>query len=142
MTDVRIIVRTPDRTREADVALSGSTTGGDVIQAAVENWLLPEGADYSLVNTRTAKPIQPAGSLDEQGVKEGDVLVVQSISAASPQQMSSMRWIDKSEPAPSAAAVSRVIVACPNCKADLHLPAGRSALVTCPFCNNSISSAA
>lgn len=81
MTDVRIIVRTADRTREAEVALSGSKTGGDVIQAAVENWLLPEGADYSLVNTRTAKPIQPAGSLDEQGVKDGDVLVVQSITA-------------------------------------------------------------
>jgi len=142
MTDVRIIVRAADRTREAEVVLPGSKTGGEVIQAAVENWSLPGDAEYALVNTRTAQPIQTAESLDGQGVNDGDVLVVQSTSATSPQQTSSIRWTDKSDPAPTVAAISRVIVVCPNCKADLHLPAGRSALVTCPFCSKSISSTA
>ena len=142
MTDVNIIIRTADQTRKAEVALSGSQTGGDVIQAAVDNWSLPEDTDYSLVNTRTAKPIQPAGSLDSQGVKDGDVLEVQSATDMARPQKSSMRWTDKSQSTPSAPTVDRVIVTCPNCKAGLRLPAGRSALVSCPFCNNGINAAA
>lgn len=141
MTDVNIIIRTADQTRKAEVALSSSQTGGDVIQAAVDNWSLPKGTDYSLVNTRTAKPIQPDGSLDSQGVKDGDVLEVRSVTDTAPPQKPSMRWTDKSQSTPSASTVNRVIVTCPTCKANLRLPAGRSGLVSCPFCNKSVSSA-
>ena len=141
MTDVNIIIRTADQTRKAEVALSGSQTGGDVIQAALDNWSLPNDKDYSLVNTRTAKPVQPSESLDSQGVKDGDVLEVRSLSDTAPQKPS-MRWTDKSQAAPRAPAVDRVIVVCPNCKASLRLPAKRSASVSCPFCSKSISAAA
>jgi len=141
MTDVNIIIRTADQTRKAEVALSGSQTGGDVIQAALDNWSLPNDKDYSLVNTRTAKPVQPSESLDSQGVKDGDVLEVRSLSDTAPQKPS-MRWTDKSQAPPRAPAVERVIVVCPNCKASLRLPAKRSASVSCPFCSKSISAAA
>lgn len=142
MAEVNIIIRTADQTRKAEVGLSGSQTGVEVIQAAVENWSLPEDADYSLVNVRTAKPVQLGESLDSQGVREGDVLEVRSVNDTAPPQKPSMRWTDKSQAAPRAPAVDRVIVVCPNCKASLRLPAKRSASVSCPFCSKSISAAA
>jgi hypothetical protein len=138
MTDVTIILRTADQTRKAEVALSGSQTGGDVVQAAVDNWSLPKDAEYFLVNTRTAKSIEPAGSLDSQGVKDGDVLEVQPATDAAP----SIKWTDKTQATPRAPKVSRVAVVCPNCKASLSLPADRSAAVSCPFCSKSVGSAA
>lgn len=141
MSDINIVIRTVDQTREAEVALSGSQTGGDVIHAAVENWSLPEDTDYSLVNIRTAKPIQPDGSLDAQGVEDGDVLEVRSASDMAPPKKSSMRWTDKSQSTPRAPAVDRVTVTCPNCKADLRLAVGRSVLAICPFCNRKMDSA-
>lgn len=82
MTELNVIIRTADQTRKAEVALPSSNTGADVIQAAVDNWALPKDTDYSLVNTRTAKPIQPGGSLDSQGVQSGDVLEVQPVLVA------------------------------------------------------------
>ena len=41
MSEVRIIVRTADQARKAELSLDRSNTGGDVIQAAVDNWSLP-----------------------------------------------------------------------------------------------------
>ncbi len=82
MAEVNVIIRTADQTRKAEVALPGSHTGADVIQAAVDNWSLPKDTDYSLVNTRTTKPVQPAGTLDAQGVMSGDVLEVQPVLVA------------------------------------------------------------
>jgi len=92
MTDVNIIIRTRDQARKAEVALSSSQTGADVIHAAVDNWSLPKDTDYSLVNTRTAKPIQPDESLDSQGVKDGDMLEVRSVTDTAPPQKPPMRW--------------------------------------------------
>jgi len=139
MSDINIVIRTADQAREAEVALSGSQTGGDVIHAAVENWSLAEDADYSLVNIRTAKPIQPDRSLDAQGVEDGDVLEVRSASDLAQPKKSSMRWTEKSQSTRRAPAVDRVTVTCPNCKADLRLAAARSALATCPFCSKKIA---
>ena len=138
MTDVNIFIRTADQKRKADVTLSGSQTGGDVIQAAVDNWSLPKDADYSLVNTRTATPIQRDGSLDSQDVKNGDVLEVQPVADTVP----SMRWTDKSQSTPSAPTADRVSVTCPNCKANLRLSPRKIGVMSCPFCNKIISSAA
>jgi len=140
MSDINIIIRTADQTRKAEVALSGSQTGAEVIHAAVENWSLSADTDYSLINTRTGQPIQPDGSLDAQGVENGDVLEVRSASDMAPAKKSSMKWTDKSQSTPRAPAVDRITVTCPNCKADLRLAVGRSALAICPFCNKKIAS--
>jgi hypothetical protein len=82
MTEINVIIRTADQARKAEVTLPVSYTGADVIQAAVDNWSLPKDIDYSLVNTRTTKPVQPANSLDVQGVQNGDVLEVQPVLVA------------------------------------------------------------
>lgn len=82
MSEVNVIIRTADQTRKAEVSMPGSHTGADVIQAAVDNWSLPKDTDYSLVNTRLAKPIQPAVALETQGVQNGDVLEVQPMLVA------------------------------------------------------------
>jgi hypothetical protein len=82
MTDINVIIRTADQTRKAEVTLPVSHTGADVIQAAVDNWSLPKDTDYSLVNARTTKPVQPGSSLETQDVQNGDVLEVQPVLVA------------------------------------------------------------
>jgi len=82
MTDITVIIRTADQARKSELTVSVLQTGADVIQAAVDNWSLPKDTDYSLVNTRTTKPLQPASSLEEQGVQNGDVLEVQPLLVA------------------------------------------------------------
>lgn len=82
MSDVKVIIRTADQTRKAEVTMARSSTGADVIQAAVDNWALPTDTDYSLVNTSSSKAISPAQSLTEEVVKDGNILEVQPVLVA------------------------------------------------------------
>lgn len=80
--EVKLVVRTADQTRRAEITLERASTGGAVIQAAVDNWALPSDTDYTLVNTTTGTALAPADLLDESKVKEGDVLEVQPVLVA------------------------------------------------------------
>jgi hypothetical protein len=80
--EVRLTVRTADQTRKAELKLSGGSTGGEIIQAAVDNWALPADTDYTLVNTTTGRALAPGDSLARSGVKPGDVLEVQPVLVA------------------------------------------------------------
>jgi len=82
MSELRLIVRTADRTKKAEVTLSPQQTGGDIIQTAVENWSLPRDTDYSLVNNTQGKTMNPSDSLERSGVATGDVLEVQPVLVA------------------------------------------------------------
>jgi hypothetical protein len=82
MSEVKIIIRTADQTRKAEVSLARSSTGGDVIQAAVDNWSLPSDTDYSLVNTSSGKAVLPGQALGEDVVKDGHILEVQPVLVA------------------------------------------------------------
>jgi hypothetical protein len=62
--------------------MARSSTGADVIQAAVDNWALPTDTDYSLVNTSSGKAIPPAQTLAEELVKDGSILEVQPVLVA------------------------------------------------------------
>jgi hypothetical protein len=81
MTDKKLIVRTADQSRRADIEFDSDSTGGDIIQAAVDNWALPTDMDYTLVNTTTGQVLNPAQGLDRQ-VSAGDVLEVQPVLVA------------------------------------------------------------
>jgi hypothetical protein len=80
--EVRLMVRTADQTRKAELTLGGGSTGGEIIQAAVDNWALPADTDYTLVNTTTGRAVAPGESLAKSGVKPGDVLEVQPVLVA------------------------------------------------------------
>jgi len=82
MNDLKLIVRTADRTKKAEVILSPQQTGGDIIQTAVENWSLPRDTDYSLVNDTQRKTLNPSDTLEKSGVATGDVLEVQPVLVA------------------------------------------------------------
>jgi hypothetical protein len=82
MSEVKIVIRTADQARKAEVTLERSNTGGDVIQAAVDNWKLPTDTDYTLVNTDTGRAILPTELLAEGVVKDGQVLEVQPVLVA------------------------------------------------------------
>ncbi len=82
MSDIKIIVRTADHTRRAEVGMSRGNTGGDVIQAAVDNWSLPTETDYTLVNASKGNTIRPDEPLVESVVADGDILEVQPVLVA------------------------------------------------------------
>ena len=80
--EVKLMVRTADQTRKAELTLDGGSTGGAIIQAAVDNWALPADTDYTLVNATTGRAVAPSESLAKSGVKPGDVLEVQPVLVA------------------------------------------------------------
>lgn len=82
MSEVKIIIRTADQTRKAEVSLARSSTGGDVIQAAVDNWSLPSDTDYSLVNTSSGKAVLAGQALGADVVQDGNILEVQPVLVA------------------------------------------------------------
>jgi hypothetical protein len=78
---LKLYVRTADQTRRAELDLDGSSTGADIIQAAVDNWALPADTDYTLVNTTTGRALVPGDDLS-RSVRPGDVLEVQPVLVA------------------------------------------------------------
>ena len=82
MSEIKVVIRTADQTRKAEVTLDESNTGADVIQASVDNWSLPTDTDYSLVSTSSGKNISPNSTLGGSDVKSGDVLEVQPVLVA------------------------------------------------------------
>jgi hypothetical protein len=82
MNEVKVIIRTADQTRKAEVGMARTNTGADVIQAAVDNWSMPADTDYSLVNTSSGKAIAPSQALTEDIVKDGNILEVQPVLVA------------------------------------------------------------
>lgn len=82
MSEVKFVLRTADQTRKAEIALTRSTVGADVIQAAVQNWAMPLDTDYTLVNTATGKAILPTQALAEGIVDDGHILEVQPVLVA------------------------------------------------------------
>jgi hypothetical protein len=81
MAERKLIVKSADQTRRADIALDDESTGAEVLQAAVDNWALPATMDYTLVNTTTGRVLVPSTTLAGQ-VKDGDVLEVQPVLVA------------------------------------------------------------
>jgi hypothetical protein len=79
--DIKITLRTSDHTRRADLEFASDRSGNDVLQSAVDNWILPTDTDYSLVNTTTGQVLSPGESLHGK-VKDGDVLEVQPVLVA------------------------------------------------------------
>jgi hypothetical protein len=82
MSEIKVIIRTADQTRKAEVTLDSSNTGADVIQASVDNWSLPTDTDYSLVSSSSGKTITPNSTLGDNSIKDGDILEVQPVLVA------------------------------------------------------------
>lgn len=80
--NTKLIVRTADQTRRAEITIAPTSTGGEVVQSAVDNWALPADADYTLVNVTTGVALSPHEVLDRSKVKEGDILEVQPVLVA------------------------------------------------------------
>lgn len=78
----KLIVRTADQTRRAELELAPEETGAAIIQSAVDHWALPADADYALVNVTQGKALKPDETLAQAGVASGDVLEVQPVLVA------------------------------------------------------------
>jgi len=82
MAEVKVILRTADRTRKAEVTIPREQRGADLIQAALTNWSLPSDTDYSLVNVTKGRTMQPNATLAVDQVSDHDELEVQPVLVA------------------------------------------------------------
>jgi hypothetical protein len=79
--NLKLVIRTADQSRKAQVEVESAQSASQLIQAAVDNWKLPTDTDYTLVNvTRgvTVPASQAVGSIADPG----DVLEVQPVLVA------------------------------------------------------------
>ena len=79
MNDLRIIVRTLDRTKKAEITVSPQQTGNDIVKAALDHWNLSFGNGYCLANATQEKHAILSNTLEASGVASGDVLVVEPV---------------------------------------------------------------
>lgn len=79
---MRVILRTADRTRKAEVTLPRDQRGADLIQGAVTNWALPADTDYSLVNVTRGRVLAPESVLSADAVADNDELEIQPVLVA------------------------------------------------------------
>lgn len=82
MSEVRVILRTADRTRKAEVTLPRDQRGADLIQGAVTNWSLPSDTEYSLVNVTKGRVMPPESRLSDDVVADNDELEIQPVLVA------------------------------------------------------------
>ena len=82
MSDIKVIIRTPDQTRKAEVVVSDEFTGADILENAVSNWKLPTDTDYQLASIDNNSMVQPSQSLRVAGIKDGSLLDVQPVLVA------------------------------------------------------------
>ena len=74
---VTVLIRTADKTKKAEVTLPRSMTANDLIAASKQNWVLPEDADYQLVNITKGRLLSPKQVLTPEQDADGDELEVQ-----------------------------------------------------------------
>ena len=82
MSEVKVILRTADRTRKAEVTLPRDQRGVDIIQAALTNWSLPRDTEYSLVNVTKGRVLHPTATLAPEQVADQDELEIQPVLVA------------------------------------------------------------
>jgi len=74
MKNLQVILRTADQSKKAEIDVPENMTGNQVIEAAVNNWLLPKGVTYTLVNSTRNQVLNASQAISKQGVQEGDLL--------------------------------------------------------------------
>lgn len=70
---ISIITRTADQSRKANVDLPPETKIGQVLEAAQQEWNLPEN-DYAARLERTNQQLDPNSDLVTSGIQNNDVL--------------------------------------------------------------------
>ena len=78
---MKLVIRTADQSRKAQVEVESGPSAADLIQAAVDNWKLPTDTDYTLVNV-TRGTTGPASQRVGSVADAGDVLEVQPVLVA------------------------------------------------------------
>jgi hypothetical protein len=79
---MKVFLRTADLTKKAEMDIDLQYKTEDVIQAAIDEWVLPTDTDYNLVNVTRNIVIRPGTDLLTNGVQEGDQLEIQPILVA------------------------------------------------------------
>ena len=82
MAEVKVILRTADRTRKAEVTVPREQKGADLIQAALTNWSLPADTEYSLVNVTKGRTMHANTALAADQVSDHDELEIQPVLVA------------------------------------------------------------
>ena len=87
MDNIKIIIRTADKTRKAEIDVSPLQRVSEVIKAAQDNWSLPSDIEYTTINTSSGTVLNAGDTLEKAGVNNGDVLEIQ------PHLVAGLRWM-------------------------------------------------
>ena len=79
--NLKLVIRTADQSRKAQVEVESAQSASQLIQAAVDNWKLPTDTDYTLVNVTRGVTV-PASHAVGSIADPGDVLEVQPVLVA------------------------------------------------------------
>lgn len=82
MKNMQVILRTADQSRKAEINVPENMTANQVIEAAVNNWILPRDVSYSLVNATRHQLLNASQAVSSQGVQDGDILSLDPILTA------------------------------------------------------------
>jgi len=74
---LQLSVLTATRDRQAKIAAPLDATAGEILASACANWNLPEDHEYFLRCERLGSQLAENMTLEQAGVREGDVLVIQ-----------------------------------------------------------------
>jgi hypothetical protein len=82
MPELKLIIRTADQTRKAEISVAPNNKCAEILEAAINNWSLPVDTDYTIVNASTGKALTPNTTLENSGVSNGDILEIQPVLVA------------------------------------------------------------
>jgi hypothetical protein len=82
MNELKVIVRTADKSRKAEIVIPAECAVGEIIDSAIQNWSLPSDTDYTIVNATRGTALNPTQPMGRSGILEGDTLEIQPVLTA------------------------------------------------------------
>jgi hypothetical protein len=79
---LQLTVRTATRDRQASIAAPSDATAGELLGSAKNNWNLSGDYEYVLRCERLGSQLAENVTLEQAGVREGDVLEIQPLADA------------------------------------------------------------
>ena len=76
---MQLVVRTATKDRQAGIAAPSDATVREILSSARDNWSLSEDYEYILRCERLGSQLTENMTLDQAGVREGDVLEIQML---------------------------------------------------------------
>ena len=80
--EMTLQIRTANRDRKAEIAVDPNVTVAEILEAARQNWALPDDYDYIVRCERLGTQLRQSATLIGSGIRANDVIEIQPIADA------------------------------------------------------------